>query len=231
MNMKTNMKLFTAAIAIAAGVGTTAANAAVIPITFDANGQASLPFLSFKNTGFNTTTGVITKLENDYTFTLTDTRDLLSSSVSGTSASLPAGTKVGSHTYATMNPEITGTLTLFQGTPGSGVAVVPGVGSVNDSPIVGSTSGSTYSYAAGVGEFTLGAGNYYLALDYSYAPNYKNTVTGKYALVAGAGGSLSGTASITPVPEASTWAMLGIGFAGVGLAGITKRRKAPRYAF
>ena len=32
------------------------------------------------------------------------------------------------------------------------------------------------------------------------------------------------------IPETSTWAMLGIGFAGIGLLGMTKRRKAPRYA-
>jgi hypothetical protein len=32
------------------------------------------------------------------------------------------------------------------------------------------------------------------------------------------------------IPEASTWAMLGIGFAGIGLLGAAKRRKAPRYA-
>jgi PEP-CTERM motif len=32
------------------------------------------------------------------------------------------------------------------------------------------------------------------------------------------------------VPEPSTWAMLGIGFAGIGLLGAAKRRKAPRYA-
>jgi hypothetical protein len=32
------------------------------------------------------------------------------------------------------------------------------------------------------------------------------------------------------VPETSTWAMLGVGFAGIGLLGMTKRRKAPRYA-
>jgi hypothetical protein len=32
------------------------------------------------------------------------------------------------------------------------------------------------------------------------------------------------------IPETSTWAMLGIGFAGIGLLGVSKRRKAPRYA-
>lgn len=32
------------------------------------------------------------------------------------------------------------------------------------------------------------------------------------------------------VPEASTWAMLGIGFAGIGLVGLSKRRNGSRYA-
>jgi hypothetical protein len=32
------------------------------------------------------------------------------------------------------------------------------------------------------------------------------------------------------IPETSTWAMFGIGFAGVGLLGMTKRRKVSRYA-
>jgi hypothetical protein len=34
----------------------------------------------------------------------------------------------------------------------------------------------------------------------------------------------------TTVPEASTWAMLGVGFAGVGLVGMARRRKGSRYA-
>ena len=32
------------------------------------------------------------------------------------------------------------------------------------------------------------------------------------------------------VPETSTWAMLGVGFAGISLLGMTKRRKGSRYA-
>ena len=32
------------------------------------------------------------------------------------------------------------------------------------------------------------------------------------------------------VPEPATWAMLGLGFAGMGLLGLTRRRKGPRYA-
>ena len=31
-------------------------------------------------------------------------------------------------------------------------------------------------------------------------------------------------------PETATWAMLGIGCAGIGLLGLTKRRKVSRYA-
>ena len=37
----------------------------------------------------------------------------------------------------------------------------------------------------------------------------------------------SGTLSVAAVPELSTWAMLGLGFAGLGVAG---RRRAPRLA-
>jgi hypothetical protein len=33
------------------------------------------------------------------------------------------------------------------------------------------------------------------------------------------------------VPEPATWAMLGLGFAGMGLVGLTRRRKNSRYAF
>jgi hypothetical protein len=32
------------------------------------------------------------------------------------------------------------------------------------------------------------------------------------------------------IPEASTWAMLGVGFAGIGLVGMTRHRKGSRYA-
>ena len=40
---------------------------------------------------------------------------------------------------------------------------------------------------------------------------------------------ISGNFSAT-VPEPATWAMLGLGFAGMGLLGLTRRRKGPRYA-
>jgi hypothetical protein len=35
----------------------------------------------------------------------------------------------------------------------------------------------------------------------------------------------------TNVPELSTWAMFGIGFAGIGLVGLSRRGKGSRYAF
>jgi len=35
----------------------------------------------------------------------------------------------------------------------------------------------------------------------------------------------------TNVPELSTWAMFGIGFAAIGVVGLSKRRKGSRYAF
>lgn len=229
MGVFMKQKFLASAVALAVVAGSASANASIIPITFNSNGQASLPFFSFVNTGFNSTTGTITQLVNDYTFTLKDDVYLVSSGLSGSSNAIKATTKTGGKTYPNIDPEITGSLTLYSGTPGSGVEVVQ-VGAVNNSPIVGSTGGSTYSYSAGVGEFTLDPGKYYLAVDYSYAPNYLNTKTGKYALVSGAGGSLSGTASIVAVPEPSTWAMLGMGFAGIGLLGVTKRRKASRYA-
>ena len=58
------------------------------------------------------------------------------------------------------------------------------------------------------------------------------TPPGNYSLYeSGAGGypvEESGTLSVTPVPELSTWAMLAMGFAGLGLVG--HRRRAARLA-
>jgi PEP-CTERM motif len=53
--------------------------------------------------------------------------------------------------------------------------------------------------------------------------------TGASRTLAPFAADISGDFSAT-VPEPATWAMLGLGFAGMGLLGLTRRRKGPRYA-
>ena len=55
----------------------------------------------------------------------------------------------------------------------------------------------------------------------------------QFAINFTAGGqSFGGSAQLTTgVPEPATWAMLGLGFAGMGLLGLTRRRKNSQYAF
>jgi hypothetical protein len=50
----------------------------------------------------------------------------------------------------------------------------------------------------------------------------------------GTGKKISGSGSYTDVsvvPEPATWALLGVGFASLGILGFAKRRRTPRYAF
>lgn len=54
--------------------------------------------------------------------------------------------------------------------------------------------------------------------------------TGASRTLAPFAADISGNFSAT-VPEPATWAMLGLGFAGMGLLGLTRRRKGSRYAF
>ena len=73
-------------------------------------------------------------------------------------------------------------------------------------------------------------------LDLNESPGSAYSVTAVYEVMLAAGasrGSANSTIDISAaslVPETSTWAMLGVGFAGIGLLGAAKRRKAPRYA-
>jgi hypothetical protein len=99
-----------------------------------------------------------------------------------------------------------GFLSLFEGSPFTGTLV--------DSRAL------TFSGAAYTASFfdKLGAGTYYAE------------ITGNVNVpLLGVGGTVTTLAAA--VPELSTWAMLGIGFAGIGLAGLTRRRTGSRYAF
>lgn len=212
------------------------ANAGVSALSFDANGEASINFNSFKDTGLNTTSGIVTTLTNDYTFTLSNSEELLSAGLSGSSIEIASPVKytykVGSVTKTgtapVLNSEIEGVFTLYEGSVGSGTPV-PAVGSVvNSAAISGTTSGSQYSYSAGIGTFTLDPGSYYIQYTYAYNPDYYNSATGKYVSLIG-GANLEGGVSVQAVPEASTWAMLGLGFAGLVLFGMRKG-SAARFA-
>jgi hypothetical protein len=93
-------------------------------------------------------------------------------------------------------------LKLFSGTPTAGTLLE------SDSVTVTSSG-----LNAGLDPFTAAAGAYYLQLSgVSRAPL---ALAGTVA-----------TASIAAVPEMSTWAMLGLGFASLGFAGARKRKSA-----
>ncbi len=99
-----------------------------------------------------------------------------------------------------------GLLELFSGSPFTGTLL-------DSAPL-------TFSGAAYSASFfdKLGPGTYYAEI----------TGTVNVPLL-GVGGTVTTLAAA--VPELSTWAMLGIGFAGIGLAGLTRRRAGSRYAF
>jgi hypothetical protein len=99
-----------------------------------------------------------------------------------------------------------GTLSLFEGSPFTGTLV-------GSAPLTFSGSAYNASFSD-----KLGAGTYYAE------------ITGTVNVPElGVGGTVTTLAAV--VPELSTWAMLGIGFAGIGLAGLTRRRTGSRYAF
>jgi hypothetical protein len=60
------------------------------------------------------------------------------------------------------------------------------------------------------------------ALD-AATPNYDFTFTGTYSL---AGATGSGTFNVSAVPEPSTWAMMILGFAGIGFMSYRRRYQA-----
>jgi hypothetical protein len=227
------MKLKTFAAVITAACGLTLASSAfaklnIIPVTLDVStGTIDLPAVSFIDTGLNKTTGAVTTLEAYYTFSLPYSTQILSATLDGTSKNLPTKYKG----FTVLDPSLEGTFTLYSGKPAAGMMVTPEAGGTNGSAIlVTPDPGPNYNYYSSIGYFLIPAGEYYLQVDYAYNPNYSPKANSYLSLPA-AGAIFNGTAAVAAAPEASTWAMLGLGFAGVGLMGVAKRRKDSRYAF
>jgi hypothetical protein len=147
----------------------------------------------------NNSLGELGFFKDDYTFTLSGGSFLTISSVT--------------NDYTTAGQQINNLhLQLFAGTP-----VMPGasLGLVT----AGSTPGSSFgSQFTGPLTETIGAGNYFLEVGGTTVGN-KSTDTAHY------GGSFAINA-VSDVPEPSTWAMMIIGFCGVGFAAYRKRNRA-----
>jgi hypothetical protein len=99
-----------------------------------------------------------------------------------------------------------GALSLFEGTPALPGALIDTQTLTFDS--------STKEYVAGFNDIKLGPDPYFAEI---------NGTSNVIAL------GVSGSVTTGGIPELSTWAMLGIGLAGIGLVGVTKRR-ASRFA-
>lgn len=106
-----------------------------------------------------------------------------------------------------------GSLALYSGVP-TGGSLIPELTGSNPNVTPAFNSGN---YSWGLGDDTgwkLGPGKYYL----------EATINAKGV------SAITGSIDLLAVPEPTTWAMLGIGFAGIGLVGLSKRRNGSRYA-
>ena len=213
-----------AVLAVAAGTpaAATVYNISLIPGPTPGVYNLDLTASAFGATGLNSGTGAVTSAKDAWEFTLTSGAYITVASLSGTSSTptVPKGKTL-------LDPFLTGTFTLYEGSPYTGTAVTPESGGVNGVSITENLTGSIYSYGAGVGTFLLGSGTYYFEADFAYDPNYKNG--SKYVTAGQAGGILNANATLTDIPEVSTWAMLALGFLGVRFIGL-RTRKSARYA-
>ena len=110
------------------------------------------------------------------------------------------------------------------------VSTTNALNGVNTGPVIGTQIGGTFDSGLLTGPFSFS----------SNSPNVPFSVTGLYGMAEGLQltlqpGAFVGVQSISmnavnAVPEPSTWVMMGGGFALLGLLGLRKRIKTPRFA-
>jgi len=143
-----------------------------------------------------TTTGPGT-FSNQYTFTLSQSAEL-----TGAAITYQASVKSGS-TGGLSNAMFD----LYSGDPlGAHTLLTTGTISASGSKII----------SMEIADTLLALGSYYIDASVKFAPsNTTNAVLG-----------VNGSVSVSAVPEASTWAMMALGFAALGFAGYRSRRSA-----
>ena len=162
-------------------------------------------------------------------------------------ASAPASATVYKFTFESFNSELTATGTMTVDVAGEVIGMTGLVSGLTDQTIGSITSNPNFPGPAYSPDGSFIYNNLYyssgMAFDVygvlfttSQNPggywNLWGSSPGDYSLWESAGSynypiAESGTLSVAAAPELSTWAMLGLGFAGLGIAG---RRRAPRLA-
>jgi hypothetical protein len=161
----------------------------------------------------------------------------------------PAQAKVWDFSFSgSEDASISGSGTLTTGATGSPYTVTGATGAITDPSGTFTISGlSGYAAADNLLYFPPSAGSWYvsfggISFTTSGGPDFNlggvgtdasqfNVLNdsvldpGGFAVSGGQTvGSYNITLSVTPVPELSTWAMLGLGFAGLGLVGVRGRK-------
>jgi hypothetical protein len=101
----------------------------------------------------------------------------------------------------------------------------------NSNMVFGTTANSLTAIQLATNTFTSGPDIFTLLTPVSVTTPF--SVTEEFVIQSnGFSGSANNTIDLSgTVPEPSTWAMLGLGFAGMGLLGLARRQKGSRYAF
>jgi len=101
----------------------------------------------------------------------------------------------------------------------------------NSNVVFGTAGNSLTAIQLASNTFTTGPATFTLLTPVSVTAPF--SVTEEFVIKSnGLSGASNNTIDLrgTVVPESATWTMLGLGFAGMGLLGLTRRRKGPRYA-